>query len=56
MRYCCMFCQKAVSSELPEDALVRASLICPECLELADRKALEKTLQSIKDRLARETE
>jgi hypothetical protein len=33
MRLYCTFCGKSVSSEVPEDAVVRAALVCPECLE-----------------------
>jgi DNA-directed RNA polymerase subunit RPC12/RpoP len=33
MRYHCYFCGKSVTSELPSDAVIRASLVCPECIE-----------------------
>lgn len=33
MRYHYYFCQKSVTSELSEDAVVRAILVCPECIE-----------------------
>lgn len=33
MRYYCHFCHKSVTSELPDDSIIRAILICPECLE-----------------------
>ena len=33
MRYRCWFCEKSVTSELPEDAVVRALCVCPECIE-----------------------
>ena len=33
MRGGCWFCQKSVTSELPEDAVIRALLVCPECIE-----------------------
>jgi hypothetical protein len=33
MRYHCYFCSKSVSSELPNDSVIRAILICPECIE-----------------------
>jgi DNA-directed RNA polymerase subunit RPC12/RpoP len=33
MRYPCSFCGKSVSSELPDDAVLRAILVCPECIE-----------------------
>jgi DNA-directed RNA polymerase subunit RPC12/RpoP len=32
MRYTCYFCGKSVTSELPEDAAIRAILVCPECI------------------------
>jgi DNA-directed RNA polymerase subunit RPC12/RpoP len=33
MRYHCYECGKSVTSELPDDAVIRAVLICPECIE-----------------------
>jgi hypothetical protein len=33
MRYPCYFCGKSVSSELPDDSVIRAMLVCPECIE-----------------------
>lgn len=33
MRYQCYICGKSVTSELPNDATIRAILICPECIE-----------------------
>lgn len=33
MRYFCWFCHKCVTSELPDDSVIRASLICPECIQ-----------------------
>ncbi len=33
MRYYCHFCHVSVTSELPDDTVIRAILICPECLE-----------------------
>jgi DNA-directed RNA polymerase subunit RPC12/RpoP len=32
MRYVCYFCHKSVTSELPSDSVIRAALVCPECL------------------------
>ena len=32
MRYHCGCCGKSVSSELPNDSIIRAFLVCPECL------------------------
>lgn len=33
MRYSCWTCHKSVTSELPDDSVIRAVLICPECIE-----------------------
>lgn len=33
MRYYCWECKKSVTSELPDDSVIRAVLICPECIE-----------------------
>jgi DNA-directed RNA polymerase subunit RPC12/RpoP len=33
MRYHCFFCQKSVTSELPDEAVIRAVLVCPECIQ-----------------------
>jgi DNA-directed RNA polymerase subunit RPC12/RpoP len=33
MRYRCYFCGKSVTTELPSDAVIRAILVCPECIE-----------------------
>jgi hypothetical protein len=33
MRYYCHFCHKSVTSEVPDDTLVRAVLICSDCIE-----------------------
>lgn len=35
MRYHCYTCGKSVSSELPGDSVIRAVLVCPECIEAA---------------------
>lgn len=40
MRYRCYFCTKSVTSELPDDTVIRALLICPECI--AEGKVLLK--------------
>ena len=32
MRYHCGCCGKSVSSELPNDSIIRAFLVCPECI------------------------
>ena len=33
MRYFCWECKKSVTSELPKDSVIRAVLICPECIK-----------------------
>ena len=33
MRYRCHLCGKSVTSELPDDSVIRALLVCPECIE-----------------------
>jgi hypothetical protein len=33
MRLFCASCGKSVSTELPDDTVVRAALVCPECIE-----------------------
>jgi DNA-directed RNA polymerase subunit RPC12/RpoP len=33
MRYHCQFCGKSVTSELPDDSVIRSILVCPECIE-----------------------
>jgi DNA-directed RNA polymerase subunit RPC12/RpoP len=33
MRYYCFTCGKSVTSELHPDAIIRAVLVCPECIE-----------------------
>lgn len=33
MRYHCHFCGKSVTSELPDDSVIRSILVCPECIE-----------------------
>jgi len=33
MRLVCFHCGKAVSTEVPDDTVVRAALECPECIE-----------------------
>lgn len=32
MRIFCLNCLRSVSSELPDDAVIRAACVCPECL------------------------
>ena len=33
MRYHCWFCGKSVTTPVPDDTLVRALLVCPECID-----------------------
>lgn len=33
MRYACSTCGKCVTTELPNDSVIRAILVCPECIE-----------------------
>jgi transcription elongation factor Elf1 len=33
VRYTCYFCGKSVSSVLPDESVIRAMLVCPECIE-----------------------
>jgi hypothetical protein len=47
MRLRCYECGKSVSNEVPDETIVRALLICPECLQRADVTALERALQSM---------
>jgi hypothetical protein len=47
VRYACFFCLKSVTSELPDDSIIRATLICPECLEIADQTKLNTVLEDI---------
>ena len=32
MRLFCFYCKKSVSTELPDDAIIRACPVCPECI------------------------
>jgi len=38
MKLRCFTCGKIVSTEVPEDTIVRACLECPECLEKEEDK------------------
>ena len=33
MRLFCNICDKSVSNEVPDDIIIRAALVCPECIE-----------------------
>ena len=37
MRGWCWFCQKSVTSDLPDGTVIRALMVCPECI---DKKAV----------------
>lgn len=45
MRYVCYFCHKSVTSELLNDSVIRAALVCPECLD--EGKILFRTDEEI---------
>jgi hypothetical protein len=47
MRYFCLACGKSVTSELPEDAVIRAVIHCPECYARGDTEALNRWLESL---------
>ena len=49
MRYYCYFCGKSVTSEVPDDTVIRAVLVCPECIE-AGRIVVKDTIQFDKER------
>lgn len=45
MRYFCWSCKQSVTSELPDDSIIRAVLVCPECIEKGRVKFPEKEHQ-----------
>jgi len=49
MRYHCYECEKSVTSELPDDSVIRALLICPECIEAGKIIFPEKKCQESDD-------
>jgi hypothetical protein len=51
IRYHCFFCAKTVSNEVPNDTVIRAALICPECIGMADHKKFDEVLKDIEARL-----
>ena len=51
MRYHCHMCGESVTSELPEDAVIRAALICPECLQNGSQQKLDEAFKSIEEKL-----
>ncbi len=42
MRLYCYFCGKSVSTEVPDSTIVRAVLVCPECIEAERIRVNEK--------------
>jgi len=49
MRLKCHYCGEAASSEVPEETVVRAILICPACIEdgadvIAEARVVRKTI------------
>lgn len=44
MRLFCVRCEKSVSSDLPDTAILRAACICPECIETG---VIEITLSAL---------
>jgi DNA-directed RNA polymerase subunit RPC12/RpoP len=50
MRYFCWTCKKSVTSELPDDSIIRAVLVCPECIEA--KRVVIKEDDDIADREA----
>jgi len=50
VRYHCDYCHKSVTSELDDNAVIRATLICPECLQLADPEKLNEVLEEIENK------
>lgn len=49
MRLTCTSCGKSVSTEVPEDTIVRAALECPECLQKENERMakLNTTLREV---------
>jgi hypothetical protein len=41
MRLHCYFCGKSVSTEVPDETVIRAALVCPECIESGKIMLLE---------------
>jgi hypothetical protein len=48
MRLFCYICTKSVSNEVPDDTVVRAMLVCPECIE-AKRIIFPVISEGVKD-------
>lgn len=42
MKIYCWYCHKPVSNELPEDSIIRAISICPECIEHEKDKKIQR--------------
>lgn len=47
LRLRCFYCGTSVSNEVPEDTVVRAVLICPECLEKEAKELPEEDKSTI---------
>jgi hypothetical protein len=44
MRLFCFFCGKSVSTEVPDDTILRAVCVCPECIPHAIREDAQSIL------------
>lgn len=49
MRLFCWICHKSVSNELPDDTVIRATAICPECIEMMNPKIVDIVFREKKD-------
>lgn len=49
MRLLCWECRKSVSTEIPEDTIIRATLVCPECFQDLCDKLRDEAKQEIED-------
>ena len=47
MRLFCHFCHKSVSNEVPDSTIIRAVLICPECVEKSPEE-IERVIERVK--------
>lgn len=52
MRLRCFKCGKSVSTEVPDETIIRATLECPECLEITLKKIIEEETQRLREKLA----
>lgn len=53
MRLPCYFCGKSVSNEVPDETVVRALLVCPECIAAEKIQIRKPSLESTRDALKR---